>query len=173
MIYRIVRTMLLAIAPLLSASATIQASELPDTPVYSLQGEPRTLPSFAGQLIVLNIFATWCSPCLKEIPSLNRMARNGRGKWVLFSVASDIETREQAQAFATAHNIRYPLFFDPGEKFSSQFPARGFPYFAIISPAGEIVHHFLGPQPWESRKMVEFLDSLTAPTPAKERHALD
>lgn len=150
-----------AIVPPEVRAANVVASRLP---FYTLEGDARTLKAYRGQLVILNIFATWCQPCKEEIPDLNRLARNGRGRWVVLSVGVDIADSKAAKVFVKQYGIRYPLFYDPGEKFTSEFPVRGFPYFALILPDGTIEHQMLGPQNWEHSKMIEYLNSLTQAT---------
>lgn len=66
--------------------------------------EPRTLADYRGQIIVLNLWATWCSPCLEEIPELNRLQQTYRDQGIVVIMISD-ETRQTILEFMKDHPI--------------------------------------------------------------------
>ena len=83
----------------------VRADESFSAPLFSVSGTARTLQAYRGQVVILNIFATWCQPCIKEIPDLNRLARNGRGKWLVLGVVTDLQEPAAVRLFEEKQGI--------------------------------------------------------------------
>ncbi len=119
-------------------------------PPFSLpgpNGEPRSIAAFDGQVVLINFWATWCAPCLEEVPALveTQAALGDRGLQVV-GVAFD--DAEPVRAFADEHDINYPLMVGGRDAFavgSDYGNARGvLPYTVVIDRAGVIRETHLG-----------------------------
>lgn len=73
------------------ASAAAEGTEAPDFTVTDLKGKPRALSDFRGKIVILNFWASWCPPCLKEFPDLLAVAAAARDDVVLLALSSDFE----------------------------------------------------------------------------------
>ena len=108
-------------------------------PPFSLpivDGKRVTLASFAGKVLVLNVWATWCPPCRMETPDLIAAEANLRGTGVAFLGVDTTETAPIVRAFASARRIVYPLALDRDKKFSKAYDVAYFPTTYVIDARG-------------------------------------
>ena len=121
-------------------------------PAFSLQrlsGEgDLSLRSFRGKTVVLNFFASWCHPCKREAPVLQRLWRRDRGdQVVVLGVDTGPDAASDGRRFVKAHDITYPVVFDPNAGIASnQYDLPGLPVTYVLNPQGRIVGNpVLGP----------------------------
>lgn len=138
---------LLAVAPAVAFAQT-KASDLvgttPELRIAMLDGSPFDLAQKRGTWVVLNYWATWCAPCIKEIPELSALAQR-EDVDVLGLDFEEIE-RADLDAFLVDHPAAYPIapvdVYDP----PSAFPVpRGLPMTYLIAPDGVVAKAFVGP----------------------------
>ncbi|MCC5811268.1 MAG: TlpA family protein disulfide reductase [Ectothiorhodospiraceae bacterium] len=147
---------LLTLALLLGAAAgaiaysvwqQMQAEMRPDFTLPDLEGEPRSISEWDGKLIALNFWASWCPPCVKEIPLFNALQEEYGDRGLQF-VGVAVERRENAAAFAEEIGLGYPSM--QGEYEAMQVAAaygseRGLlPYTVIIDRNGRIIERLSG-----------------------------
>ncbi|MGZ8256588.1 MAG: TlpA family protein disulfide reductase [Gallionella sp.] len=99
------RVRLIAIVAGLLASLTVCAA---DFSLTDLQGKTHRLADYRGKYVLVNFWATWCSPCLSEIPELNALQKS-RKDLVVIGVAMQSGTPAKVTEFAVAHPMDYPL----------------------------------------------------------------
>jgi thiol-disulfide isomerase/thioredoxin len=138
----------LVLALVASALSAQSAADLvgsrPELRIATLDDGEFDLARQRGKWVVLNYWATWCAPCIKEIPELSELADRDDVE-VLGLDFEDIE-REELDAFLVRHPARYPIApVDPFEP-PTAFPVpRGLPMTYLIDPEGIVVQAFLGP----------------------------
>ncbi len=117
-----------------------------------LQGRPATLADFTGRVVVLNFWATWCAPCLREMPSLDRLqAALGEEGLVVLAVSLDRRGKEVVQPFLKKNDLaRLAVFLDPRGALSSAFGLLGLPTTYLIDAEGRLVGAIQGPAEWDS-----------------------
>jgi cytochrome c biogenesis protein CcmG/thiol:disulfide interchange protein DsbE len=113
-------------------------------PAFSLQRLDGTgdvsLASLRGRTVVLNFFASWCTPCKREAPALESLWRQYRSDGVVVLGVDSGDERGDAQRFLAAHGVTYPIVFDPGQKLAlGPYALPGFPVTYVINRAGRIV----------------------------------
>lgn len=116
----------------------------PTLEIATLDGKGFDLAALRGKWVVLNWWATWCTPCIKEIPDLNALSRRDDVE-VLGLDFEEIE-RGDLDAFLAEHPIEYPVapvdVFEP----PAGFPVpRGLPLTYVVAPDGVVAKAFLGP----------------------------
>lgn len=111
-------------------------------------GQPQALRPWRGKLLVVNFWATWCAPCIKEMPELQRISDEFAAQGV-HVLGLGIDTLENIQAFAQKHQIRFPLYAAerPGLVLAQAFgnQERILPYTLIILPNGTVAQTKVGP----------------------------
>jgi thiol-disulfide isomerase/thioredoxin len=129
--------------------ATSAADELAH--VFALattSGETLSLDEFAGRWVVVSFWATWCGPCVEEMPYLDSLARDEPDLAVLG--INMRESREVVEAFAAEHALHLPLLLDPDDATLSAYQVMNLPLTVVVSPDGSIAGRFFGPLEPES-----------------------
>lgn len=119
----------------------------PDYGATTLAGDSITLASLRGSPVLLNIWATWCPPCRKEMPDLQELHErySPRGLQVV-GVSIDAAGSDQAVAeFLEEHGVTYTILRDPTDRISSTFMAQGVPVTILIDADGTVLWRRLGP----------------------------
>ena len=118
------------------------------------------LNQFRGQVVVLNFWATWCPPCVEEMPSLVEMQRRMRAKGITV-VAVSIDVDENAyHQFIKQHGVNLLTVRDPGQKTPALYGTRGWPETYIIDRSGVTRRKFIGAVDWTEPDVVELLGKL-------------
>jgi thiol-disulfide isomerase/thioredoxin len=122
-----------------------QTVEVPQLQVPTVDGKTYDLASHRGQWVVVNFWATWCAPCLQEMPELSALHAMRSNVEVVGLAYEDIELDEM-QAFLKEHPVAYPIAiidtFSPPKDFATP---RGLPMTYLIAPDGKVARQFLGP----------------------------
>ncbi len=139
--------MALLLAPALCPVAAV-AADLGDRPALSvetLDGGRFDLAEQRGQWVVVNFWATWCPPCIKEIPDLSDFDGRRDDARVIGLAFEEIE-RAELEAFLERHPAGYPIaHVDPYEPLADFAAPRGLPMTYLIDPEGRVAKKFLGP----------------------------
>jgi cytochrome c biogenesis protein CcmG/thiol:disulfide interchange protein DsbE len=100
-----------------------------------------SLSSLRGKTVVLNFFASWCGPCKREAPVLERLWRQDRtDRLVVLGVDTGPDARSDGRHFVEAHGITYPVVFDPNAHIAaSRYDLPGLPVTYVLNPGGRIV----------------------------------
>ena len=125
--------------------APAKLPEMPTLQVSTVDGKAYDLKAHRGQWVVVNFWATWCGPCLKEMPELSALDAMREHVEVVGLAYEDIEPAAM-QAFLQKHPVVYPVaildVYDPPKDFATP---RGLPTTYLITPDGKVAMHFLGP----------------------------
>jgi cytochrome c biogenesis protein CcmG/thiol:disulfide interchange protein DsbE len=119
-----------------------------------------TLSQFRGQVVVLNFWATWCPPCIEEMPSLVEMQRRLKAKGVtVLAVSVDVDESAYRQ-FVKDHNVNLLTVRDPDQKSSALYGTFKFPETYIVDRNGVIRRKFIGAVDWTAPEVTDFLSKL-------------
>ena len=138
----------------LLAATSARAFDLTDT-----QGRHHRLADYKGRWVVMNFWATWCVPCIQEIPEIAAFGR-GHAEVAVIGVAIDAEDVEKTKRFATKVGHEYPLVLSDDRVESQLGAPRALPTTRIYDPAGKLVYDKPGRV---DRKMLEESTGLPAP----------
>ena len=126
-------------------AAAATAVEAPTLRIGTIDGKTFDLAEHRGQWVIVNFWATWCGPCLKEMPELSALDAM-REHIVVVGLAYEDNTVEAMQAFMTEHPVVYPIalvdVYDPPTDFETP---RGLPMTYIIGPDGKVAKKYTGP----------------------------
>ncbi|MCW8908093.1 MAG: TlpA family protein disulfide reductase [Sedimenticola sp.] len=125
---------------LISAASSAVEMVLPD-----LQGRDRSLSEFRGKWVLVNFWATWCSPCIEEMPELNYFhQRHQAGDAVVLGVNMEDLPLARLQRFVDKWSINYPVLLAPADGLTSLGRVSALPTSILISPQGEVVERKVG-----------------------------
>ena len=129
---------------------------------FTVQDSDRTvtLSQFRGQVVILNFWATWCPPCVVELPSMIAMQDRIRGKGiVVLGVSIDVDG-DAYHRFLKLRNVNFLTVRDPEQKVASMYGTTGWPESYIIDRQGVLRRKFVGPVDWNSPEVIDFLNKL-------------
>jgi cytochrome c biogenesis protein CcmG, thiol:disulfide interchange protein DsbE len=119
-----------------------------------------TLSQLHGQIVVLNFWATWCPPCVEEIPSLVGMSQKMKAKGVTVLGVSVDADDEAYRKFVKDHGVTFLTVRDADQKSNSLYGTVKFPETFIIDRDGVVRRKFIGAVDWNSREVVDYLTKL-------------
>jgi len=124
-------------------------------------GKPVDFGRFRGRAVFLNIWATWCPPCLDELPAIANLAANPRLRDVAFLCASTDDDPEVLRRFLAGHAWKFPIA--RATSLPPAFQTAGIPATFLIAPDGKIVATHAGPAQWDAPDVVDLLERLAKP----------
>jgi thiol-disulfide isomerase/thioredoxin len=152
-----------ALGPLAQAIEPM-AHPAPPPPITFLgaDGKPHTLAEFAGHGMVVNLWATWCGPCIEELPSLDAASRAlAPSDIAVLPLSSDRGGADVVRAFFQAHGIAgLPVLLDPRSEAVHAWNARGIPTSLIIDKQGRAVAKVEGAADWSSPASIALIRRL-------------
>jgi thiol-disulfide isomerase/thioredoxin len=141
-------------------------SEPVDLPDFSFtaDGAAKTLHDFAGKVVLLNLWATWCVPCREEMPALDKLESKLGGKdFAVVPVNIDKGGPEKAASFLKETGAAHlPLYTDPTGKMFATLKAVGMPTTLIIDRAGREIARLVGPADWASPEALAVIEAAIA-----------
>ncbi len=133
---------LLALGFLFGLSNALHASDFTMT---DTDGKVHKLSQYKGKWVLVNFWATWCPPCLAEIPDLIELHENKKNNLVVLGVALDYRNPKQVVEFAEGLMVNYPIVLGDRKLAAQIGPVDGLPTTYLYNPQGKLVAHQLGP----------------------------
>lgn len=141
---------------------------------FSMHRTPRKLPTLAfndsaghavhlrdfhGKVVVLNVWATWCAPCRKEMPTLDRLqAKLGGSRFQVVALSADTTGPKTVQAFYQLIGIRHlAAYVDPTSQVLSELDVLALPTTLLLDRNGAEIGRLTGPAEWDNPEMIAFL----------------
>jgi thiol-disulfide isomerase/thioredoxin len=140
----------------------------PDTAIRELDGTIINLGRFRGKVVILNLWATWCLPCAREMPSLDRLAASADpNRLAVIAVSIDRDDATAVVPFMKAYQLAHlSIGLDPEQRLGSlsadrvaagALPLWGLPITYLIDKRGLVIGYITGAVSWESREAQSFL----------------
>ncbi len=143
-------------------SAGAQVGQVaPDVNLKTLDGETVRLSQYRGKVVVLNFWATWCPPCLAEMPSMEKLYRMfPDGDLVMLAVNTEEDGAEILPGFLKSHPHSFAILLDPEADAQQAYGVFRFPESFIIGRDGRVVDMVIGAIDWVDPKVVSFFQTL-------------
>jgi peroxiredoxin len=119
-----------------------------------------TLSQLKGQIVVLNFWATWCAPCVEEVPSLMQMQQRMKSKGVTVLAVSVDADENEYRRFVKNHSVNLLTVRDPDQKSNALYGTSKFPETYIIDRNGVVRRKFIGAVDWTEPEIIDFLGKL-------------
>jgi cytochrome c biogenesis protein CcmG/thiol:disulfide interchange protein DsbE len=131
-------------------------------PDFTVQdsGNQVTLSQLRGKIVVLNFWATWCAPCVEEVPSLVQLQQKMRTKGVIVLAVSVDEDGSAYRDFLQKHKVDLLTIRDATQKSNALYGTFKFPETYIIDRNGTMRRKFIGAVDWSEPEIVDFLSKL-------------
>lgn len=127
-------------------------------PEFSVQDSGRAvaLKDLRGKVVVLNFWATWCPPCVDELPSLVAMQARMKDKVTVFAVSVD-DDEEAYRQFLVEHKVDLLTVRDPSRHSALLYGTVKYPESYVIDPSGIVRRKYVGPIDWTQPAVLEYL----------------
>lgn len=137
---------------------------LPELAFADGEGQPLGLAEFRGRTALLNVWATWCPPCIKEMPTLDRLeAELGGPGLEVVALSIDRAVPEVVRRFYERTGVeRLALYIDETGRAANTLGAFGLPLTVLIDTEGRELGRLIGPAEWDTPAMIAFLRGFVA-----------
>ena len=136
-------------------------------PNFTLQqddGKPLNLTDYRGKIVVLNFWATWCGPCVDEIPSLNHFSDRFKDQGVAVLGVSLDEDADAYRSFLAKYKVSFLTLRNASRTVSENYGTYKLPESYIISRDGRLLQKVIGATDWTNKEMLDYIGGLAAAT---------
>jgi peroxiredoxin len=137
-------------------------ARVPSYSATTLSGAERSLADYQGKVVLLNVWATWCRPCVQEMPALERLYQQFKGdglEVVAVSIDAGLGVLDpfgrqggDVAAFVRDHGLTFTILLDPKNRIEPLFQLTGIPTTVVIDRKGRIVRKAIGIEAWDDEK---------------------
>jgi peroxiredoxin len=134
---------------------------VPDFIYPGLDGEMVRLSDYRGKVVLVNIWATWCRPCVEEMPSMERLYQKLKAKkFEILAVSIDSLGLKAVAPFMQKYKLTFPALTDPKGTIARTYKTTGVPESFIIGKDGKLIKKIIGPLDWAHPKILGFFNEL-------------
>jgi len=130
--------------------------KLPRFSLADTSGRMTPSSEFLGETVVLNIWASWCPPCIKEMPSLQALHEASGDDFRVISISVDEDIRD-ARALAKKHALTFPVLLDPSGDLPAKLGTVMFPETWILDAEGRLIERVIGEKNWADAEVIRNL----------------
>ncbi|MDQ1314903.1 MAG: hypothetical protein QG662_1012 [Pseudomonadota bacterium] len=123
---------------------SVSWAQAADFKVTDTEGKTHTLSGYKGKWVLVNYWATWCPPCLEEIPDLIALHENKKNNLVVIGIAMDYRNAKQVTDFAEGLLVTYPIVLGTPQIVNQIGPVQGLPTTYLFNPEGKKVAQQVG-----------------------------
>ena len=134
----------------------------PELRLPDLQGQEHDLEEMRGKVVLVNFWASWCTPCMAEMPSIGRLLQHLKGRPFAVLGVNVGEGERRVQAVARRLGLEFPVLLDGDSSAFKRWGATVLPTTYVIDPTGAIRHVGRGPLAWDDADIIAMLEGLMA-----------
>lgn len=139
----------------------LTGSLAPDFTLPDLDGTPVTLSRYRGQVVLLNLWALWCPPCIDEMPSMQTLYDRMQGEeFVLLAVEVGRSKPLEVREFVAEHGLAFPVLLDTKSRMKGLYAITGVPETFLLARDGRVERTFIGPRDWGSKSALAEIQRL-------------
>ena len=134
----------------------------PGFSLTDMDGEQHTLDDYRGKVIMLNLWATWCPPCRREIPSMESIFQDLKDKGFVVLAVNQFETPDHVFAYMGQLSVypTFPVLFDRDSKVSELYGVKGLPTTLLINKQGQVAYRALGGRDFDHPRVRAIVNQL-------------
>lgn len=155
-----------AVAGLLKSIGLIKPviNRAPEFSLRELNGNVAGLSGYRGKIVLLNFWATWCSPCRDEMPSMEQLSRNFGGQGLAVIAINQRENAALVARFMKNHNLNFSTLLDVDGRVAASYRVYGIPVSYVIDSDGQAIGMKSGSMDWASPRVVDIFRELVDET---------
>ncbi len=141
----------------------------PDFTFPGRDGKMVSLSDYRGNVVLVNIWATWCPPCVDEMPSMERLYKELKGEdFEILAVSIDSLGPKAVAPFMKKYNLSFPALMDPDATIQTLYQTIGIPESFIVDQEGILIKKIIGPRDWATPEVIGFFRDLIQKPPMRK-----
>jgi peroxiredoxin len=132
----------------------------PEIRLPAVDGRTVSLADYRGKVVLVHFWATWCPPCVEEIPTLERFYKQVYGSDIEVLAVSVDDSADVLKAFLEKNDVHFPVLRDPGRETAGSYGTLKFPETYVIGRDGMVRYKVIGPLDWSLRANMETVRSV-------------
>jgi len=141
-------------------SEFLAASPTPPLTLADLGGNTYTLADFRGQVVLVNFWASWCAPCIIEMPGMQRLKQAMTGRPFSILAVNVKESKGTIWKFLNRVKVDFTLLRDSDGRVARDWQVNVYPASYLVDPAGEIRYVAYGPRQWDNPEIVQLIEEM-------------
>lgn len=145
-----------------NTTAVVVGDLAPDFQLEDTSGKPVSLASLRGKVVIVNFWATWCPPCIEEMPSMERLNKAMAGDdFVMLAINTEQNGRSVVPGFLKRTPHTFQILYDDQAVVQTRYGVYKFPESFILRKDGSVAEKIIGPIDWSSPQTIAYFKSLT------------
>jgi len=136
------------------------AAPAPELKAQDLVGAPKNLADYRGKVVLLNFWASWCPPCLREMPSMERLRMKMAGRPLEIVALDSAETPDEVSAYLSRMKLGFPVLLDPDGSNTRRWKVFALPTTFLLDGAGRVRYVLTGPTEWDEGEALQVIELL-------------
>jgi len=138
-----------------------EGDRAPEFTLRSLEGRTASIASFRGKVVMVHFWATWCPPCVEEIPTLEKLYRAHAGKDLeILAVSVNDGGADEVRPFMQKNRLSLPVLLDPGQSAARSYGTFKFPETYLVDREGIVSRKIIGAVDWTSPAAQEVIQAM-------------
>jgi len=138
------------------------ATPAPELQARDLTGVPKNLADYRGKVVLLNFWASWCPPCLREMPSMERLRMKMTGRPLAIVALDSAETPAEVNAYLSRMKLGFPILLDPDGSNTKRWKVFALPTSFLLDANGRVRYVLTGPTEWDEGEALAVIEALLA-----------